>query len=110
MRAEIELGRPGYLPALAAIDNPFSSFRIYRFPPALNEGAFGHLICAARQRGMKRAMAMLTDKDQIAGFKTIVEQSRAPWWDPALLWDSAKESIAGMFGSGSTAVPLTLAA
>jgi hypothetical protein len=67
VRAEIEVSRSG---PLAAID----------------------------QEGDKRAMALLsTDKALAAEFQAILDQSSAPWWDPATLWDRPKDRTAEVF-------------
>ena len=90
VRAEVEVSRSGHLATTNEIDNPFSKFGIYQFPPATNQGLFGCFVSAVREKGPKRALAMLSDdKARAAEFQAILDQCRAPWWDPDLLWAKA---------------------
>lgn len=43
-------------------------------------------------------MALLsTDKALAAEFQAVLDQCPAPWWDPATLWNRAKERTAAVF-------------
>ena len=68
---------PGNLATTNEIDNPFSKFGIYQFPPATNQGLFGCFVSAVREKGPKRALAMLSDdKARPAEFQAILDQCR----------------------------------
>ena len=82
-RAEIEVSRSGPLAAIDQVENPFAKFCIYQFPPHINQGRFGCFIRAIREKGVKRAVALLsTDKSLAAEFQAILDQCPAAWWDP----------------------------
>jgi hypothetical protein len=106
VRAEIELSRVGYFPALPQVPNPFTSFRIYQFPTDCH-WLFRYFASVAREKGAKRALEMVgNDKLFAPLFQAHLDQSLAPWWDPDALWQRAIQCAAGLF----PAVDLTQAA
>jgi len=46
---------------------------------------------------VKRLSMLSNDKALAAEFQAIVDQSVAPWWDPATLWDRARDRTAAVF-------------
>jgi hypothetical protein len=110
VRAEIELSRSGFLAGVHQIDNPFAKFRLYQFPPDVDQGLFACFVSAAREKGVKRAMALLSNaKNHAAEFQAIVDQCSAPWWNPDPLWQQAKERTASIFGHHAGAAPVPIA-
>jgi hypothetical protein len=106
VRAEVEVRRSGALATMNEIDNPFEKFCIYHFPPAMNRGLFGCFISTVREKGAKRALAMISnDKALAAEFQAILDQCAAPWWKPETLWDKATDRTVEMVDRPAPASP-----
>jgi hypothetical protein len=73
-------------------------------------GLFACFVSAAREKGVQRAMTSLsTDEALAAGFQAILDQCRAPWWNPDLLWAKAWCCPAnGLEHGAPAAAPATL--
>ena len=81
-----------------------------RAESGVDQGLFACFVSAARERGVKRAMALLSNaKNHAAEFQAIVDQCSAPWWNPDPLWQQAKERTASIFGHHAGAAPVPIA-
>jgi hypothetical protein len=90
VRAEIEVSRSGHLAAIGQVD-PVRQIPPLPVPPRRGHGLFACFVSAARERGVKRALALLSsDKALAADFQAILDQCPAPWWDAATLLDQSQ--------------------
>jgi hypothetical protein len=68
------------------------------FPPHINQGRLGCFIPPfARKGSSARPGVAVADEALATEFQAILDQSSAPWWDPATLWDRAKDRTADVF-------------
>ena len=106
----MEISRSGYLQNVHQVTNPFARFLIHQFEPAVSQGVFGYFLSAARENGVKRALAMLSrDKGLAAQFQAIIDKSPASWWASGPFWEQAKASTADILGQTTGPVPTPVA-